>query len=70
MKAVRAVLAVLADLVIGDDWRVTVGIVVTLAVTAVLAHNDVPAWWLPPLAVLALLAGTVLAARRRVTTDD
>lgn len=65
MKAVRAVLSVLADLVLGDDWRISVGIVLTLVVTALLAHHGVPAWWLPPLAVLALLAGTVLAARRR-----
>lgn len=69
MKAIRAVLSVLADLVLGDDWRITVGIVVTLAVTALLAHHGVPVWWLPPLAVLALLAGTVAAARRRPAAD-
>jgi hypothetical protein len=65
MRAVRAVAGVLADLVLGDDWRVSVGIVVTLVLTALLAHHGVPAWWLPPVAVLALLAATVLAARRR-----
>ena len=70
MKAVRAFLAVLSDLVIGDDWRVTLGIVLTLAATGFLAHLSVPVWWLPPLAVLALLAGTVYAARRRFTDDE
>jgi hypothetical protein len=65
MKAVRAVTDVLADLVLGDDWRVSLGIVVTLALTGLVAHSGVPAWWIPPLAVLGLLAGTVLAARRR-----
>ncbi len=69
MKALRAVIAVLLDLVIGDDWRITAGIVVTLAVTALLAHQGVPVWWLPPLAVLALLTGTVLAARRKATAS-
>ncbi len=67
MKHLRGVIAVLIDLVIGDDWRITAGIVLTLAVTALLAHQGVPVWWLPPLAVLALLTGTVLAARRRAT---
>lgn len=70
MKALRAVLAVLADLVIGDDWRITAGIVLTLAATALLAHQGVPVWWFPPLAVLALLTGTVLAARRRATASN
>ncbi len=65
MRAIRAVIAVLLDLIIGDDWRITAGIVLTLAVTALLAHQGVPVWWLPPLAVLALLTGTVLSARRR-----
>lgn len=65
MKAARAVVEVVADLVLGDDWRVSAGIVATLLVTWLLASAGVPAWWLPPLAVLALLAGTVLVARRR-----
>lgn len=70
MKALRAVIAVLLDLLIGDDWRITAGIILTLVVTALLAHRGVPVWWLPPLAVLALLIGTVLAARRRALADD
>lgn len=65
MKPLRAVVAVLLDLVIGDDWRIAAGIVVTLAGTAALAHQGVPVWWLPPLAVLALLTGTVVVARKR-----
>lgn len=69
MKAVRAVVAVLLDLVIGDDWRITAGIVLTLAVTAVLAHQGIPVWWLPPLAVITLLTGTVLAARKRAMME-
>lgn len=70
MKAGRAVVAVLADLVIGDDWRITLGIVLTLAATGFLAHHGVSVWWLPPLAVLVLLAGTVYAARRRSAVDE
>ena len=60
----------LIDLFIGDDWRITSGIVLTLAVTGLLAHQGRPVWRLPPLAVLALLTGTVLAAWRRATTGS
>jgi hypothetical protein len=68
VKALRAVLEVLSDLVFGDDWRVTAGIIAILGLTALLAHHGVPAWWLPPVAVLALLAGTVWTARRRAAS--
>jgi hypothetical protein len=65
VKALRAMLEVLSDLIIGDDWRITAGIIAVLGVTALLAHHGMPAWWLPPVGVLALLTGTVWAARRR-----
>jgi hypothetical protein len=44
------------DFIVGDDWRVAAGIVVALAVTWVLAHHDISAWWVMPLAVPLLLA--------------
>jgi hypothetical protein len=43
------------DFVVGDDWRVAVGVVVALAATAALAHRDIPAWWAAPVIVLATL---------------
>lgn len=52
--------------VIGDDWRVAVGVVVTLAVTAVVAcTSHAPAWPLIVVAVAALLALSVRGAARR-----
>ena len=45
----------LYDFVVGDDWTVAVGVVLLGAATAALAAEDWPAWWLPPLGVLALL---------------
>jgi hypothetical protein len=51
------------DFVVGDDWRVAAGIVVALGVTALLAHHDVSAWWVMPIAVVGLL---VLSLRRAV----
>jgi len=43
------------DFVVGDDWRLALGVAVGLAVTAVVASSGVVAWWLLP-----GLAGTLL----------
>jgi hypothetical protein len=43
------------DFVIGDDWLVAVLVVVSIGATAILAAAHVAAWWLLPLAVLAVL---------------
>jgi hypothetical protein len=51
------------NFVVGDDWLVAAGLVVALGVTALVAHDDVSAWWLMPLAVVGLL---VLSLRRGV----
>jgi len=48
---------------------VAVGVVIALALTALLAHNRVAAWWLMPVAVVALLGLSLwrVAARSRQT---
>jgi hypothetical protein len=43
------------DFVVGDDWRVAVGIVLALAITALLATTWSGAWIVLPLAVAAVL---------------
>jgi hypothetical protein len=53
------------DFIVGDDWRVAAGLALALGLTALLTHNGVNAWWLMPLAVSALLAGSVWRASRR-----
>ncbi len=61
------------DFVIGDDWLVAAGVVVGLAATYGLSRAGVPAWWLVPLALAALLpvslsraaSGPLLPRRRR-----
>lgn len=52
------------DFIVGDDWTVAAGVVIALIITAALAHNGVAAWWLMPLAAVALLAGSLLRAAR------
>ena len=64
MKYLRAFGLFWWDFIVGDDWRVAVGLALALGVTALLTHNGVNAWWLLPLAVGGLLAGSVWRAGR------
>lgn len=52
------------EFVVGDDWTVAAGIVVALGVTALIAHRDVSAWWLMPIAVVGLLVASIWRAAR------
>jgi hypothetical protein len=45
------------DFVVGDDWVAAAGVIVGLALTAVLA-----AWWVLPVAVAIVLTMSVLRA--------
>jgi hypothetical protein len=58
------------DFVVGDDWRAAGGITLALALTAVLTHVWLSAWWLPPLAVAVVLARSLQHATRQSTADD
>jgi hypothetical protein len=53
------------DFIVGDDWTVAVGLAAAIGLTAALAHNDVTAWWLMPLGVVALLSFSLWRARAR-----
>jgi hypothetical protein len=53
------------DFIVGDDWIVAAGVGVALALTAVLAHNGVNAWWLLPVAIVLLLANSLRRAVSR-----
>jgi len=52
------------DFIVGDDWRVAVGVILALAVTAAVASSSVPTWLLLPLVVTAILAASVWRAAR------
>lgn len=55
--------AFLYDFIVGDDWQITAGIVLAFAVTALVSAAP-GAWWVVPIAVLALLPyGTLRAIR-------
>lgn len=60
------------DFLIGDDWRVAVGVVIALAVTAAVSRTNVSSWWIAPAAVVLLLSWTVWRATpsRRTRAPD
>ncbi len=62
--AARGFAAFWWDFIVGDDWRIAAGVIAALAATAAVATTPVPAWWLTPLAVLALLAFSLWRATR------
>jgi hypothetical protein len=54
------------DFIVGDDWTIAVGVVIALAVTALLAHNGMKsAWWLLPLVVATGLTVSIGRAVRK-----
>ena len=53
------------DFVVGDDWRVAVGVIVAMAATYGVSRTSVPAWWVVPLAVAVLLPFSLWRVTRR-----
>jgi len=45
--------------IVGDDWRVAAGLAVAIGLTSLLTHEGVNAWWLLPIAIALLLAGSL-----------
>ena len=62
MKYLASFLAFWKDLLIGDDWTVAAGVVVALAVEAVLVHAAIFAWLWLPLAVAVVLTASLRRA--------
>lgn len=62
MSAVGSLLRFVWEFVVGDDWRIAVGVVLALALTALVAGAGVSAWWILPLAAAGLLAASVRRA--------
>jgi hypothetical protein len=64
VKRAQALARFTWDFVVGDDWRIAAGVVLALALTALVAGTAVAAWWILPLAAAGLLAGSVWWAAR------
>jgi hypothetical protein len=57
------------DFLIGDDWLIAAGVVAALALTALVAGSGVDAWWVMPIAVVALLAGSLRRGLRESSRE-
>jgi hypothetical protein len=65
MTRVRNLLLGVWDFIVGDDWPTALGVVVAIAITALVAHQTrIAAWWVLPVAVSLLLWISVRRAAR------
>ena len=55
------------DFVVGDDWRVALGVAAALALTYGISTTSIPAWWIVPAAVAILLPVSLWRGIRRGT---
>jgi hypothetical protein len=66
VKWIRSVGLFWYDFIVGDDWRLPIGVVAGLGLTALLAHaTSVAAWWAAPVVVIAVLVASTLIAGRK-----
>lgn len=52
------------EFVVGDDWRVALGLALAVGLCAALAQDGIAAWWVLPPAVVLVLAGSLRRAAR------
>lgn len=64
MRLLEAALRGAWEFVAGDDWRTAVGVVATLALTALIVQVGIAAWWIVPVGVVVLLALSICRAMR------
>ncbi len=61
----RAFAAYWYDFVVGDDWVIAAGVLAALLLTYAMSQTAIPAWWLMPVAVGALLPVSIRRLTRR-----
>jgi len=61
---VKAFAAFWYDFVVGDDWRVALGVVAALTITYGVSQTTTTVWWILPLAVVLLLPFSLWRATR------
>ena len=64
MTRIESLIRFIWDFIVGDDWRIAVGVVIALGITALVTETSVSAWWILPVAVATVLGGSVWRASR------
>ncbi len=65
MQQLKAFGAFWYDFVIGDDWRIALGVAIALTATFFLARaTTIPLWWLLPAVVIVALPLSIRRAIR------
>ncbi len=64
MRRVEALLRFIWEFVVGDDWRIALGVVIALGVTALVSNTSVSAWWILPVGVVCVLCLSLWRAAR------
>lgn len=65
MSRITAFGRFLWDFVVGDDWRIAVGVAIALGLAAVIAGAGVAAWWVVPVVVMLGLSLSLWRAARQ-----
>jgi hypothetical protein len=50
------------DFIVGDDWRIALSVAAAIGLTALLVSWGISAWWLMPIAVVAILVSSLRRA--------
>lgn len=61
MNVLKRVALAVWSFVVGDDWRVALGVAIAIPGTALVARATA-AWWVLPIAVIVLLADSLRRA--------
>jgi len=65
MKIVKGFCSFWYHFIVGDDWRIAVGVIIGLAVTTLLTHGpNLQTWWLIPILVIIMLSLSLWSATR------
>ena len=70
LRGVRAFVMFWVDFIVGDDWTVAATVALALVGTWCLTRAGFVAWWLLPVAVLAVTAVSLRRAVGREVRED
>ena len=67
MRTLRSFGQFCYDFIVGDDWRLAIGVVVALALAWIVDSATGRGWWVMPLAIVVIVPVSLWHAVRRRT---